>query len=186
MLSFQHPITYKFYSQVDPNHSFFRCFPWLISHIHLKHSIHHQLSFVFAFQWPSFYHTDQSVASQPHLKPTCIRPASTGVSTVFPSPGASYILTSKPSQNSSPCLHTCRSTNTKRNCCGIRPTRLHLQNHSKAKNHSRTCQSNSKTLAWASEISSPSKLGNSHNEFQHLTAATEGISSTVNAGFIRT
>ena len=92
MLSFQHPITYKFYSQVDPNHSFFHCFPWLISHIHLKHSIHHQLSFVFAFQWPSFYHTDQSVASQPHLKPTCIRPASTGVSTVFPSPGASYIL----------------------------------------------------------------------------------------------
>ena len=47
-------------------------------------------------------------------------------------------------------------------------------------------QSNSKTLAWASEISSPSKLGNSHNQFQHLTAATEGISSTVNAGFIRT
>ena len=64
----------------------------MASHIHLKHSIHHQLSFVFAFQWPSFYHTDQSVASQPHLKPTCIRPASTGVSTVFPSPGASYIL----------------------------------------------------------------------------------------------
>ena len=47
-------------------------------------------------------------------------------------------------------------------------------------------QSNSKTLACASEISSPSELGNSHNEFQHLTAATEGISSTVNAGFIRT
>ena len=111
----------------------------MVSHIHLKHSIHHQLSFVFAFQWPSFYHTDPSAASQPHLKPTCIRPASTGVSTVFPSPGASYILTSKPSQNSSPCLRTCRSTNTKRNCCGIRPTRLHLQNHSKAKNHSRTC-----------------------------------------------
>ena len=112
----------------------------MVSHMHLKHSIHHQLLFVFAFQWPTFYHTDQSVASQPHLKKTCIRPASTGVSTVFPSPGASYILTSKPSQNSSPCLlHTCRSTNTKRNCCGIRPTRLHLQNHSKVQNHSRTC-----------------------------------------------
>ena len=65
----------------------------MVSHIHLKHSIHHQLSFVFAFQWPTFYHTDQSVASQPHVKKTCIRPASTGVSTVFPSPGASYTLT---------------------------------------------------------------------------------------------
>ena len=44
----------------------------------------------------------------------------------------------------------------------------------------------SRNQAWASEIPSPSKFGNSHNEFQHLTAATEGISSTVNAGFTST
>ena len=73
---------------------------------------------------------------------------------VFPSPSASYIL--KVNQQTlsdfNPVPPDMREQTYHRNRCRIRPTRLHLQHHSKAKTIPEHDQSNSKTLAWASDI----------------------------------